>query len=208
MKWFRPDAEPQAVLPAQGEVRHSLALNALYHRLDSQRRYNVLDLGRACSQNVEFFSQFCGKIYIEDLLSTLSSFDYLSPEDGTSLDAVFEYLLPYQSTTRFDIVFSWDLFNYLEPDSFRHLIGYLSRFCPPGALIFSLISTLESIPDKPGTYRIQDSETLQYPAPGTILRRCPCYQEPDLLRLMPGFRVCNSFLLRNGFKEYLFIRRR
>ena len=155
--------------------------------------------------NVDFFSQFSCKIYIEDLYHTLSSFDYFSPEDGFTYQTVFDYLLPYTQNTRFDIILSWDIFNYLERDEFKSLISHLGNFCNKGTLLFSLISTLKHIPEKPTTFRIQDQESLQYQAGSTVLRPCPRYQQTDLNHLMPHFRVCNSFLLRNGFKEYLLV---
>ena len=182
----------------------SLALNVLYYQLRYERKYNILDLGPALGANVDFFSQFPCKIYIEDLYRTLSSFDYFSPEDGFSYEDIFEYLLPYGDTTRFDVIMGWDIFNYLERDEFQSLITHLGRYCHKGTLLFALISTLKHIPEKPTTFRILNQEQLLYQVNSTVLRNCPRYQQTDLNQLMPNFRVCNSFLLRNGFKEYLF----
>lgn len=187
------------------EPNTSLALNVLYYQLRYEKKYNILDLGPALGANVDFFSQFSCKIYIEDLYQTLGSFDFFSPEDGFSYQAVFEYLLPYTSNTRFDIIMGWDIFNYLERDEFESLIRYIGNFCHKGTLLFALISTRKHIPEKPTTFRILDQERLLYQTGSSVLRLCPRYQQTDLNHLMPNFRVCNSFLLRNGFKEYLFV---
>ncbi len=207
MKWFRRSSGGTDLEVAQPEsFNHtSLALNALIQRLRDDRRYHVLDLGPANGVNVDYYSQFAAKIYIEDLHRTLSSFDYLSVQEGDSLDPVFRYLLPYQRGTRFDIVFGWDLFNYLAPREFLSLSRHLARFCAPGALVFALISTRDSIPDQPGRYTIVDDQTLRYGGASTILRKSPRYEETALARLMPDYRAAHSFLLRNGFKEYLFV---
>ncbi len=206
MKWLRrgldrPQEPPE---PPQDSNHTSLALNALLQRLRSDRRYHLLDLGMASGVNVEFYSRFAAKIYIEDLYRTLSSFDYLSPDDGASYDTVFRYLLPYQRGTRFDIILGWDLFNYLQPREFLFLSRHLARFCAPGALMFALVSTRDSIPEQPGRYTIVDDQTLSYRTSSAVMRASPKYQETQLAQLMPNFRVANSFLLRNGFKEYLF----
>lgn len=212
MKWPRfpgRSGEPATVRAetVEEETRHpSLALNALFHRLRAGRKYNVLDLGPACGTNVEFFSRFSGKIYIEDLHRTLGSFDFLSPEDGLSYESVFRYLLPYQKSTRFDLIFAWDLFNYLDRREFLFLMRHLGRFCGEDAMIFALISTNKSIPEQPPRYRIIDQETLSCRRKHGILRTCPRYEEGDLLHMMPSFRVCQSFLMRNGVKEYVFLR--
>ena len=210
MRWFRrAGAKPTTktateALPTEPTEHISLVLNVVYHQLHPERKYHILDLGSAFGSNVDFFSQFRCKIHIEDLYQTLSSFDFLSPEDGFSYDVVYDYLLPYGRNTSFDLIFVWDLFNYMEEDEFRHLVLYLGKFCRKGTLLFSLISTLKHIPESPTRFKILDQEHLQYEVSSPVLKPCPRYQQTDLTRLMPHFRVCNSFLLRNGFKEYLF----
>ncbi len=210
-QWFsalslKSKGEPIQDSPLEPEASASLALNVLYDQLRHQRKYHILDLGPALGGNVDFFSQFSCKVYIEDFYRTLTSFDFFSPEDGFSYQAVFEYLLPYRKNTRFDIILTWDIFNYLERDEFQALIAHLSHFCHKGTLLFALISTSKYIPEKPMTFRILDQKRLLYQTNSTVLRQCPTYQQTDLNQLMPNFRVCNSFLLRNGFKEYLFAR--
>ena len=188
--------------PPEPEASSSLALKVLYDQLRHQRKYHVLDLGPALGANVDFFSQFSCKVYIEDFYRTLSSFDYLS-EDELSYQAVFEYLLPYEKNTRFDIILGWDLFNYLERDELQSLILHLGHFCHKGTLLFALISTSQYLPEKPTTFQIVNHDRLLYQTNSTVLRECPKYQQTDLNQLLPNFRVSNSFLLRNGFKEYL-----
>ena len=195
--------------PPQGESQtySSLALDVLFHQLRQRRNYNILDLGSAFGANVDFLSQFSRRIYIEDLYQTLISFNFFSPEDGVNYADVFEYLLPYRRETCFDVILAWDLFNYLEPPEYLHLTRHLSKYCRTDSFLFALISTHKHIPEKPTNYKIIDQQTLLYEKSSTILRSCPRYEETDLRRLMPDFRVCNSFLLRNGIKEYLFARK-
>ena len=49
-----------------------------------------------------------------------------------------------------------------------------------------------------------DQESLMYVSQSTVVRDCPRYESTDLSHLMPNFRVANSFVLRNGYREYLF----
>ncbi|MFQ5740036.1 MAG: hypothetical protein ACE5JX_13600 [Acidobacteriota bacterium] len=205
MKWLS-SLGSRSSLPPSGQVRQhtSLALNALLERLPGGRKHIILDLGPACGRNIEFFSHFSCKIYIEALHQTLNSFDFLSPEDGVALDRVFRYLLPFPENTRFDAILSWDLFNYLERDELHHLVRHLARFCCPGSLLMALISTNKLIPERPGTYRIQDRNSLLHDNSSGIKKPCPQYGPVDFKHLMPDFTVCCSFVLRNGFREYLF----
>ena len=71
-------------------------------------------------------------------------------------------------------------------------------------MLLAFISTLKSIPERPAKYSIVDHETITSQRLSDIHRPCPQYQEPQLVKLMPGYVVLNSYLLRNGFKEYLF----
>lgn len=211
IQWFSPSrgVPSEDLVPltsADAKVHHSMALGLLTHQLQKDRKYHILDLGTAVGQNIEFFSQFTCKIYIEELYTTLNSFDYFSPEDGSGYEAVFEYLLPYRKNTRFDVILAWDLFNYLEREELRHLLRHLRRFFHAETLLFALISTLKHMPEEPIRFRIVDHQTLVYEFSSTVLKPCPRYQHTDLTRVMPGFRVCNSFHLRNGFREYLFLR--
>jgi len=121
-QWFsglglKSKEEPIEDSSPEPEANASLALKVLYDQLRHQRKYHILDLGPALGANVDFFSQFSCKVYIEDFYRTLTSFDYLS-EGELSYQAVFEYLLPYQKNTRFDIILGWEfgiLFFWLFP---------------------------------------------------------------------------------------------
>ena len=194
----------QGAPPTETETYNSLVFNILYHHLQGRTQSRILDLGAAFGANVQFMSQFPCTLHIEDLYETLVSFDFFDPEDGFSDEEVFSYLFPYGDTTRFDVILAWDLFNYLEEKECSHLVRHLERFCSPGTLLFSLISTLRYIPEKPTNFRILDSERLHYEYGSSVLRASPQYRQDDLNRMMPRFRVHSSFLLRNGFKEYLF----
>lgn len=204
--WFRKKPSPTPPDAESHEQLHkSLALNALFHQLREDRKYRVLDLGPAVGRNIEFFSQFRCKLQIEDLFETFSSFDYFAPEDGFSYEAVFSYLLPFSRSTTFDVILAWDVPNYLDRQVLLHLVRHLSRFSRPGTLLFALIATGKHIPETPHRFEIVDEETLLYGGKTTVLRSGPQYDASDLSRLMPGFRVCNSFVLRNGYREYLMV---
>ncbi|MEW6353331.1 MAG: hypothetical protein AB1469_03385 [Pseudomonadota bacterium] len=202
-------------------VQNSLALKLLNERLRPDKRYHFLDIGPALQENIDFCSQYAGKVYIEDLYYTLSlraASASAAPaqreaeelDEPPSPEEVFyrnitECLLPYGSDTRFDVIFTWDLFNYLAREPLQQLIGRLSKFCNPGAYLFALVSTRVNIPSQPLEYRIIGQDKLIYGAGSSIERPHPRYREVNLLKMMPGFRTDKSFLLRNGIQEYLFV---
>jgi len=188
-------------------VHGSLALKVLLQQMEEGRKYSILDLGEPCGQNVDFWSQFPVKLYLPDLRRSLEFFAD-TPPDGPAPDrAAVEQLLPYEDECRFDIILGWDLFNYLEHDALGDLVRRLQVFCHPGTYLFVLISSLPRIPVVPTRFRIQDREHLIYDTPVSDTRSWPRYQPRDVTRLMAGFEVFASFLLRHGIQEYLFVSR-
>lgn len=200
---FKPAPEP--TLP-EAEIHSSVGFNIAYNQVLGRQRLSILDLGSAYASNLQFLSQSVRSLHIEieDLYETLSSFDFFDPREPRSYDAVYRYLFPYGEETRFDLILGWDLFNYLEELEFSSLIRHLDRFCHPGTLLFTMISSNRYIPEKPIRFQIVDSERLRYEYLSSLLRPSPRYHQADLVRMMPHFRLFSSFRLRNGFKEYLF----
>jgi hypothetical protein len=181
----------------------SLAFKALMEILQDEQNYGVLDLGRAIGANVDFFSEFSCQLYVADLFRTLEPQIPDPTEEEINWEPIFKELLPYEEGTRFDLVLAWDVLNYLSQPQIGALIQHISDYCAPDAMLFAMISTRKDIPAHPRSYHIVDSSRLVYQTMSEAVRPCPFYKEPDLLRLMPRFRVKNSYILRNGIQEYL-----
>jgi len=197
-----PAAPPQPRV----ETHTSLALKALCQALDEERKYSILDLGPACGVNIEFLSRYSSKIRVEDLYKTLIAASFFERGEEPFDESVFGRILSIPSQERFDIILTWDLLNYFKTDEFRALAKYLSAFCTRGTFFFAICSILKEIPAVPINFKIAGSETLLYDASSTEMRPCPRYAPRDLGLLMTGFRVHNSYILRNGMQEYLFVR--
>ncbi len=188
-----------------GCVTHkSLALTALADQLQTERSYVILDLGPALSMNVQFWSQFQPKIFIADFYRGLKA--GLTSNPDVSQESLYEALLPDGPQPSCDIILAWDLFNYLEREPLEALIGCLSRLCRSGTFLFALMGFMQQMPADPQTFRIVNREQLFYENRSNSVRPCPRYQPRDISRMMEGFRVYNSFMLRHGFQEYLFVR--
>lgn len=194
-----PQAAPQPL------VYKSLGLGALMQQLEGRTGLSVLDLGPACGTNVEFWSQYRAKIYVEDLFQVLAPIAAPPAEEGETASP-FPEILPYDAATRFDVILAWDLFNYLHQQLLDQLIAHLSQFCREGTLVFALVSVLPQMPAEPNLYKILDCERMVYDSRSSEMKPCPRYQPRDVNRLMSGFKVSSSFLLRHGVQEYVFVR--
>jgi len=183
----------------------SLALGALLQQLEAGRLHTILDFGPALGGNLKFWSPYASRICFEDYYRTWEELGFPRPADGSYDASTLQSLFSFDRNDRFDIILTWDVFNYLEPDHTQAIAGFLSRYCRAGALLFALLSSSPSIPSHPHRFRIVNKEQVLYEKVGSGTRPSPRHQPRDVARMVPGFQVLNSFLLRHGVQEYLFL---
>ncbi len=209
MSWFSRGSSPRKEQPgraqavAEPDVHRSLALAALFNEIRGHK-VQVLDLGPAVGSNVEFLAQFGCKLYIEDLYAALST--RTSGEGELAGPAFFAEFLALPDDTRFDVVFAWDLFNYLHRKELMHFAAQLRRYCQPGTRLFALMSILKTMPAQPYRFKIQDEQHLVYEPRTGAERPSPRYAPAEVTDTFKGFHVDRSFLLRHGIQEFLLVK--
>ena len=203
MAWFSGSRTPAEA--ARPDDLHSQALKGLLGGLHAGTRPAVLDLGPPVAANIEFLSALSCRVRIADLHRSLSaeSVESRSPE---RMGALLERLLPLAPGERFDAVLVWDVFDYLRPDQATALMSRLAPACEAETPALVLASTGREIPAQPLRYRILDPENMACEGPREPRRPSPRHTQHDLARMMPGFSVRRSVLLRGGLQEYLFVR--
>jgi hypothetical protein len=206
MDWLpRPRTHQADAAPPASH--RSLALRPLLSALDPETRHAVLDLGPPVGRNLELLSTLGCRIRIIDLYRSLAAepLDNRGPE---SCGALVARLLPFEPSEGFERVLLWGLFDYLRPHEITALMAHVASACRPRALAFAMVSTQRQLPAAPRRYQIEDLDTVSWTGAEHPQRPCPRYTQGELCRLMPGFKVRNSFLLRHGAQEYLFERLR
>jgi len=211
MRWpFGPRGPETAAKPvaagasqAAAEEHRSPAFAALVASLHPERRPQVLDLGRPIGSNIEWLSSRNCRVFVVDLHRSLLA-ETIETRKGENFVRLLQRLVPLAEDDRFDAVLAWDLFNYLRPDQIAALMARLAPACRPGALLLALVTTHRELPAAPMRYRILGPQTLAWEGAATPTRIAPGYHERDFTRLMPGFQLKSSLLLRNGIQEYLF----
>lgn len=186
--------------------RHSetnfLALRALFSQLQLDRKYTILDMGPAWGSNLNFFSHFRCKLYIEDFFryreAAMNNGDW-KPE------RVLESLQAYPADTRFDVLLFWDLFDYLPPTEVRPLIEHLKPFCHKGTLLFFITSGMDKIPAKPATFKIIDAQHLVYKNECKETIAAYGYNQNKLSKLLQGFKISRAFRMSSGVEENLYV---
>ncbi|MBN8550846.1 MAG: hypothetical protein J0M12_16140 [Deltaproteobacteria bacterium] len=184
-------------------VRHknaehaSLALRHLATTLSEASPARILDLGAACSSNIKYYSKIARKFHFEDLSAALAS---KRDSEGSVLDEA----LSLRSNQRFDLIFCWDILNYLSPQEIERLGSTLAAHSHCETKLFLLLPVGREISGAPLRFKMADDYRLEYEPQVGARMQSPRYNKTDLKKLWPGFERQKSFLLKNGFEEHIY----
>jgi len=107
------------------ETQSSQLLPALFTQFDPEQRLQVLHLGPAMPETVEFFSSYRCKLFFFDLFVELP---LVVEEGGPDLVQQLQELLDFPEGTLFDICLCWDLLNFLDARAISALQAVLLPF--------------------------------------------------------------------------------
>lgn len=192
----------------QAGAVHSEAFNAplfrsLLEKLKNRERRVVLDLGAARAQTVALFSQFRCRLEIADVAGGLEALNVVT--EPKRLHHAAEALLPRRRAEPADIVFCWDILNYLERPAMQAIMSSVAARAKRGTLIHALIVYSEThMTAQPGCYVPQDDYSLLNVAAGPENRPAPRYSPEDLSLCLPDYAIDRVMLLGNGMQEFLF----
>ncbi len=189
---------------ASPQEHQSLGLNQILGHLEKQPRPVVLDLGAASGANISFLSQYGCKVYVEHLAASLDSLITPDSESNEQKPDIAEVLQKYNAGTRFDVIFAWDLFNYMKVDVLTELISSLSKYCSSDTLMYALVCGGKTISIEPMNFEFLDASHLRYQSRADDQIPCPGFSQLDFRKKLPDLTVLRTYLLRNGMQEYVF----
>ncbi len=207
-------AESAAKAPAQKITRRSSGMGELVRTLSTQEGLCVLDLGATSPSNIRFFTERGHKCYSEDLL--LSSIDpslAIQDEHGNRVLDEKRFLsenLAY-SGALFDIVFCWNLPDYMDESLVKPVVARLWSVMKPGGMLLAFFHTKDAGPDAPcHRYHILGNDLLemqQILAPGKgSFRLQRVFNNRHIENLFRDFASIKFFLARDNIREVLVIR--
>src|ERR1700681_692184 len=154
MKLFRGSSGPETV-PAQGSqklARRSSGLGELARTWESAQGLCVLDLGSTSPTNIRHFTERGHKIYSEDLLTASTNPELLTKdEQGNDVLDSRMFLadnLVYPAA-QFDVIFCWNLPDYLDESLVKPVVGRLWSVLKPGGMLLAFFHTRDAGPDSP-----------------------------------------------------------
>ncbi len=185
---------------------HAPLFQDLVTGLDEARRYVVLDLGAASTEMLALLGRSRCRVEIADL-AYFGGIERLNrAEPGPALASAADALLPtLQPGDAFDLVFCWDLPNYLTLNALSALMNAIWQRARPGALAHALIVYSErDMCEQPGRFvPTADGELIDYNVERASTA-APRYSPEDLGKSMGRFVLDRARLLGNGMQEFLY----
>ena len=175
----------------------SPGLEAVLANIPRTGAIRVLDLGPAVPENVEFFSGVATRIQLVDAFREALDGD-AAIRILRTLDSEFE--------EAFHLVLLWDCLNYLSPNQGAHLVETIAGLCRPDARCLAMVFDSDTMPASPQKFRVVDERHLTYESSTTEVLGAPQMTPAAVERVLSGFSIEHSFVLRNGVREYVAIR--
>lgn len=185
-------------------IQHSKLLPALFEHVDEEHRVNVLHIGPALPETLDFFSEYRCRLHFADLFAELPVVATENREPLSDLRAQFEEMLALPSDTRFDICLFWDLFSFLGTDAIDALQAVLKPRLSKHSLghAFS-VHNPRSQPYSSHLYGIRDLHSLTLRKRAAKLPGYAPYSQRQLKEILHCFSPERSVLLPDSRLELL-----
>src|SRR5579862_79858 len=168
MKLFRGSESGQGPKTGSGNsrlTRRSSGLAELARVLQSEEPLCVLDIGSTSAANIRYMTERGHKIYSEDLLEASTDPSLITKdEQGQRIVDEKKFLADnlLHSGSQFDLVFCWNLADYLDESLVKPVVGRLWTMTKPGGMLLAFFHTREAGPDAPCyRYHIVGQDTLE-----------------------------------------------
>ena len=200
-------AKSPAVLSNAPVAFHAPLFHELVTGLDPTKRHVVLDLGAASTAMLALLGRSRCRVEIADL-AHFGGIDRLNTtQPGPALpDAANDLLPSLLPDDPIDLVFCWDLPNYLTLDILSTLMNAIAHRARSGAVAHALIYYAErDMCDHPARFvpTADGNELIDYSATRAAIA-APRYSPEDLDKGMGRFTLDRARLLSNGMQEFLF----
>src|SRR5215470_8773912 len=220
MRFFRSNTPPaQETKRPQRLNRRSSAMAELARTLKSEDPLCVLDIGATSASNIRFFTERGHRIYSQDLLeaSTDPALAVQDEQGKTTLDSkkFLEENLSYPNA-QFDLVFCWNLADYLDESLVKPVMARLWSVMKPGAMLLAFFHTREAGPDAPYyRYHITGTDVLEMHAlnakgdqrkPHSAFTLQRVFNNRHIENLFRDFASIKFFLSRDNIREVLVVR--
>ena len=225
IKFFRGSAtgtDASAGASTAGKhTRRSSGMAELGRTLGAQEGLCILDLGSTSPGNIRYFTEHGHKSYSEDLL--LASLDpglVTQDDQGTRILDERRFLsenLVYPNA-HFDVVFCWNLADYMDESLVKPVVARLWSSLKPGGMLLAFFHTRDAGADAPCyRYHIIKNDLLEMQpivansnvgrgAGRNNFRLQRVFNNRHIENLFRDFTSIKFFLARDNVREVLVVR--
>ena len=199
-----PDARPHGAAAdgVEDPVFATKALRKFLSCLTSRESPVLLDLGPVVGSNVSFFGEQLGcKIFVEDIYADIDR--HVRNNKLEDLAAFLKKRLAIADGS-VDGILCWDVIDYLDRPAAQELAAELTRVLRPDGALLGFFGTAAPRDTRYTKFIIVDEVNLKHRPYPALRGRQAILLNRDIIRLFPGLRVSDSFLLQNNLREILF----
>lgn len=182
--------------------RHpSKVLGNLFRHLDPDHRLEVLEIGPALPETVEFFSQFRCRLHFIDLYNEPFLRDRQEELSETELRHAFEKQLSFREGTRLDICLFGDFLSFLDDRALRAFNSALRPWIHEGTRAHGFGVHHLAVKLEHQQYGIIDSETLSVRSRHTDSMPYHPHSQVEMADMLNCFAFERGLLLPSGKLE-------
>lgn len=187
------------VAPDHTLIKHrSPAMPLIYKELDDNKVKRILDLGSCSPATFNFFRALNCNIHFEMLEVFFNRDSIRTCATKGIIDQLDRYLSDFREGEVFDVILTWDIFNYLDFDGVAWLSKRLEKHCQPNTLLHSVKYLSTKIPTHPRHFKIVDQNDINIIQQTENEPRRHNVSQAMLLQAMPDYLMEHSFLNQPG----------
>ena len=176
----------------------SKALPVFIAKVSSHSMAQVLDLGPVCNENINIFAHRIKKLYICDMYSHLTR----ALKKGAGSKRWWRQL-DYPSGT-FDGILLWDLPDRLTDGDANEAGRRCYDMLKPGGMIVVCAATETKKNTEVNTFVLQKDFRITFRVQPHLNLPLHTRKTGDLIGVLDPLKSVQSFLFRNGLREFLF----
>ena len=195
----------QQVSQENGYAISSPILFDFLNGLSKEEHHEILEILPANQGVIDAFSTFICKLYLPGCQQELCSINLDMCDTDNKLYRAFTRSLGFYKKQRalLNVIFLWDLPNYLDKQVMKGLIEYLSEHMHKNVKLHLYIHTKQQMPASPGIYSIMPEGKIWLENNSDDTVKSPLYFQETLQTLLHPFKVKRSMLLSGGLQEYI-----
>ncbi len=195
----------QQVSQETGYAISSPILFDLLNDLSKEEHHEILDILPANKELIDAFSSFSCKLYLPGGIQELCGLTSDRYDTANKLQRALARTLGFYKKQRafLNVIFLWDLPNYLDKQVMMGLIEYLSQHMHENVKLHFYVHTRHQMPASPGAYSIMPEGKIWLKNSSDDTVKSPRYFQEALQTLLHPFKVKRSMLLSSGLQEYI-----